>query len=53
MKRRARSRIRWIARILRWNDRRQQAVPRITPYEASLFQANEEHKLHRETVRTR
>lgn len=47
------SRIRWIARVLRWLDRRKETAPGITPWEASLYRADEEYRLRRETVRTR
>ena len=55
MKHRRKTRIRWIASFFRWLDRRRewQYRPRITPYEASLFHANEEYKLRRRIFRTR
>lgn len=55
MKHSLKSRNPLIARFYRWLDRRQEwkQRPRITPYEARLWAANEEYKFRWEQVITK
>ena len=50
MKHRRKSRIQWVARLMRRMDRERTAAPQISPWEAHLFAVSYGYQLRRERV---